>query len=267
MNAAQPSAIITGAGRGIGREIARVFAAAGFWLTLVARSRAELEATAADLSKDCGRIVPADVAQPSGCQSVITAALEHAGQLDVLINAAGILGAIAPFWDATPEIWRRAIEVNLIGTFQMMRLAVPHLRLTRGAIINFAGGGDGPMARFSAYSASKAALIRFTETTAEELRPLGIRVNIVAPGAVRTQMLDQVLAATSPPPLASPSPAPSGGGSARPAAELCRFLASEAARPLTGKYISAIWDEWRNWTPEQIAAIAASDRLTLRRLK
>ncbi len=267
MNAVQPSAIITGAGRGIGREIARVFAAAGFSLTLVARSRAELEATAEELPASRCRIVPADIAQPADCQDAITAAIEQTGRLDVLINAAGILGAIGPFWEASPENWRQALEVNLLGTFQMMRLAVPHLRLTRGAIINFAGGGDGPMARFSAYSASKAALIRFTETTAEELRPLGIRVNIVAPGAVRTQMLDQVLAATSPPPLASPSSAPSGGGSARPAAELCRFLASETARPLTGKYISALWDAWRNWTPEQIAAIAASDRLTLRRLK
>lgn len=264
MTAVQPSVIITGAGRGIGREIARGFAAAGFCLTLVARSQAELEATAAELPANCCRIVPADVAQPDACQKVIAAALDQAGHIHVLINAAGILGAVGSFWETSLESWRQAIEVNLLGTYQLMRLAVPHLRLTRGAIINFAGGGDGPMAQFSAYNASKAALIRFTETTAAELFPLDIRVNIVAPGVVRTQMLDQVLAAHPHP--AQPSLA-SGGGSPRPAAELCLFLASEVARPLTGKYLSAVWDDWRSWTPEQIAEIAAGDRLTLRRKK
>ena len=269
MTAAAPSVLITGAGRGIGREIARVFAAAGFQLTLVARSRAELEATAEELPANCCRIVPADVAQPADCRKVIAAALDQAGQLDVLINAAGILGAIGPFWKASPEHWRQAIEVNLLGTFQLTRLAVPHLRLTRGAIVNFAGGGDGPMAYFSAYSASKAALIRFTETTAEELRPFGIRINIVAPGPVPTQMLETVRAAADRfPSAASPGldrHRASGVVSPRHAAELCLFLASPAARILTGKYLSAVWDDWRNWTPGQIAEIAAADRLTLRR--
>ncbi len=269
MSDIQPSVIITGAGRGIGREIARVFAAADYWMTLVARSRSELEATTAELPPDRCRIVPADIAQPADCQKVVAAALDLSGQINVLINAAGLLGAIGPFWETSPEGWKQAIEVNLLGSVQLMRLAIPLLHLTRGAIVNFAGGGDGPMAQFSAYSASKAALIRFTETSAEELRPLGIRVNIVAPGVVRTQMLDQVLAVH--PRMAQPSRAVSGAssavGSARPVAELCLFLASETARPLTGKYISAVWDDWRNWTQEQIAAIAVGDRLTLRRQK
>ena len=125
------------------------------------------------------------------------------------------------------------------------------------------------MPYFSAYSASKAALIRFTETTAEELRPLGIRINIIAPGPVPTQMLETVRAAAArwlPPPSPSqPRPCAPAGVSPGLAAQLCLFLASPAAQALSGKYLSAVWDDCRNWTPDQIADIAAANRLTLRR--
>ncbi len=267
------SVLITGAGRGIGLATARAFAQRGARLTIVARSQAEIREAAASLpGAPAHAAYAADVGDPEQCGQAVAHAVARFGGLSVLINAAGIHGAIGNFWTIEPEDWLNAVRINLQGTWAMMRYAVPHLARTRGSIINFAGGGDGPMSGFSAYGASKAAVIRFTETAAEELRPVGVRVNVIAPGAVNTRLLDRALAAGEE--RVGPHhyqallrQRESGGVSAEHAAELCLFLASSRAESLTGKYLSAVWDDWRNWNDEEIQAIAGSTRLNLRRIK
>ena len=139
-----------------------------------------------------------------------------------------------------------------------------------GKIINMSGGGaTSPRANFTAYGVSKAALVRFTETLAEELKPHNIQVNAIAPGAVRTQMTEEIVIAGQ---LAGSRELQQaqgilreGGDSAENAAELAVFLASAESDGITGRLISAVWDDWRH-LGEHSEEIAASDLYTLRRV-
>src|SRR5205814_9738356 len=117
--------------------------------------------------------------------------------LYAVINNAGVQGPIGAFDEADWSAWRRAIEVNLVGTALICRHAIPFLKATScGKIVNLSGGGAAtPRVRFSAYAASKAAVVRLTEILAEELRDFRVDVNAVAPGALNTRLLDEVLAA------------------------------------------------------------------------
>jgi NAD(P)-dependent dehydrogenase (short-subunit alcohol dehydrogenase family) len=140
----------------------------------------------------------------------------------------------------------------------------------QGKIINFSGGGaTGPRPNFSAYSASKAAVVRLTETLAEELRPFNVQVNAVAPGAINTGMLEEVLAAGEAAGVelaAAQSRKTQGGTPIELAARLVVFLASGASGSLTGKLISAPHDNWQNWGTEDLARLDGSPWYTLRRM-
>ena len=140
-----------------------------------------------------------------------------------------------------------------------------------GVIINFSGGGEGAFSRFSAYAASKGGVVRFTETLAEEVKDFGVRVNAIAPGAVNTKLLEEVLEA-GPEKVGqefyerSKKQKEDGGVSPEKAAELCLFLASDKSRGLTGRILSAVWDDFEN-LPEHISEIMNSDIYTFRRIK
>jgi NAD(P)-dependent dehydrogenase (short-subunit alcohol dehydrogenase family) len=142
----------------------------------------------------------------------------------------------------------------------------------RGCIVNFSGGGaTAPLARFSAYAASKAAVVRLSETLAEECREFNIRVNAIAPGAVDTSLQDAVLAAGERAGdllerIARLRKSGEGGVPPELAAELTVFLASDASRGLTGKLIAAPHDGWQQWDGAKIDELNASAWLTLRRL-
>jgi 3-oxoacyl-[acyl-carrier protein] reductase len=191
----------------------------------------------------------------------------------VLVNAAGIPGPIGPLWDADPEEWRRAVEVNLFGTFLCCRAVLPlMMERRRGKIVNFSGGGaTSPLPRMGAYGASKAAVVRLTETLAEEVKPFNIAVNAIAPGLVDTRLQDPVLAAGT---LAGDQFArvrrlrDTGEGGVPPElpAALALWLASDDAHGLTGKLISAPYDGWRRWDERRIVALKGSAWFTLRRL-
>ena len=269
--------LITGGSRGIGLVVAKKFAQAGAAILLIARNAEELQRAKESLASlpGSGQIhtLAADISKLISQHAINDFLKQNLARVDVLINAAGIYGPIGPAANVDPQLWLDAITINLFGSFAVIQSVLPFMiKAGSGKIINFAGGGDGPFANFSAYSASKAAMIRFTETLAEETREFGIDVNIIAPGAVNTRFLDEALAAGK----ENVGPARyqsflkqqvDGGVSPEIAASLCYFLSSSSCNGLTGKYISAIWDDWRNWTPEQIAEIASSDRLTLRRKK
>jgi NAD(P)-dependent dehydrogenase (short-subunit alcohol dehydrogenase family) len=268
-------AIVTGGGRGIGEATALAFAREGARVVLVARTVAELEKVAGKI-RDLGgsvRIVPADVSIRQAVDRMVGATVDGFGQVDILLNAAGVYGPIGPIWEVDPEEWARAMEVNLLGTFFTCQAALPHMIGRRqGCIINFSGGGaTSPLPRFAAYGVSKAAVVRLTETLAEEVGGFNIRVNAIAPGMVDTRLQDAVLAAGERagellPRVRRLRETGDGGAPRELVAELAVFLSSEASGRLTGKLIAAPHDDWASWDDKRIGDLMALPWLTLRRM-
>ena len=266
-------ALVTGAGRGIGQAIAVALAGAGADLILVARTAGGLDETAAQVHALGREALPfvADVSRREDVQRAVAAGLERFGQIDILVNNAGVQPPIGPLVQNDPSEWTQAVAVNLFGPFHCIQAVLPGM-MERGSgkIINLSGGGaTGPRPSFSAYAASKAAVVRLTETVAEEVRPFNIQVNAIAPGAVNTRMLDEVLAAGAAAggELASAQQRQVKGGTpAEVAAGLVVFLASAASDGLSGKLISAPHDDWRTWDIQRIAELDNSPWYTLRRV-
>lgn len=271
------SAIITGASQGLGLAIATRFVEAGASVLLMARGDELLQQAADELRQHArpGQIVMAqagDVSNPEDCLSIVSRANECLPQLTILVNNAGIYGPIGRAEDNDWDEWMRAIQINLFGTVLMCRAVLPHLRAQGyGKIINLSGGGaTAPLPRFSAYAASKAAVVRFTETLAEEVRDAHIDVNAIAPGALNTRLLDQVLAA-GPERVGQAfherarKQHEEGGAPLEKGAVLAAFLASEASDGITGRLLSAVWDNWPE-LPARQQYLARSDIYTLRRI-
>ncbi len=264
-------ALVTGAGRGIGRSIAVALAAAGAQVGLMARTRSQLEAVAREIS-DAGSeaaVLPGDVGEESDVRASIQTFVERFGGIDILTNNAGITGPIGPIQEIDGADWERAIRVNLLGCFLCTRYALPYMIEQRaGKIINLSGGGAvGPRPRFGAYSASKAAVVRLTETVAAEVAEYGIDVNAIAPGAINTTMLDVVIEAGDAAGLeaeAALKQKAEGGADPARAAALAVYLASRRSDGLSGRLISALWD---NWESLDIEAVMASDMFAVRRVK
>jgi 3-oxoacyl-[acyl-carrier protein] reductase len=205
-------------------------------------------------------------------ETLVSQTLSDLGGCDILVNNAGIYGPKGDIAEADWAEWVKAIEINLFGSVLMARAWVPHFKAQgHGKIIQLSGGGaTNPLPGISAYAVSKAAIVRFAETLAEELRPYKIDVNAVAPGALNTRMLDEVLAA-GPEKVGqafyerSQQQKNTGGVPLSLAASLIVFLASRASDGITGKLISAQWDRWQDW-PDHLDALNRSDVYTLRRI-
>jgi NAD(P)-dependent dehydrogenase (short-subunit alcohol dehydrogenase family) len=268
-------AIVTGAGRGIGQAIALAFARQEAKLVLVARTTSELENVAAQVKHlgSEGLVASADVSSLHDVDQIVPMALDRYGRVDILVNAAAVHGPIARLWEAETEDWIKAVQINLLGTFFACRQVIPHM-IGKGAgkIINFSGGGaTSPSPRLSAYGASKAAIVRLTETLAAELAEFNIQVNALAPGLVDTKIHDDILAA-------GPDAGHlvqdvrrlrENGTGAVPvelAAELAVFLASSRSDGLTGKLIAAPYDGWQEWNQQRIAELMNTPWFTLRRM-
>ncbi len=268
-------AVITGGGRGIGEAVALAFGGSGASVVLAARTASELAQVEAKVRAAGGAAmaIPTDVSSPVEVSRLVQRAVDAYGRVDVLVNAAGILGPVGPLWEADPEAWKRTVEINLFGTFLCCRAVVPHMmQRRRGKIVNFSGGGAAsPLPRMAAYGASKAAVVRLTETLAEELKPYNITVNAIAAGLVDTHLLDPVLAARERggdqfARVRRLRDTGEGGVPAELPAALALWLASDASRDLTGKLISAPYDRWRDWDERRIVALNASPWFTVRRL-
>ena len=179
-------ALVTGAGRGIGRSTALRFAAAGARVAAVARTASELEATAREAH---GAILPiaADVSEPAAVSEAVRAARERLGDIRILVNNAAIF-LHKPIADTTPEEWLKVYRVNVLGAVMMTREVLPAmLRCKEGRIINICStASHRGYASQSAYCASKHALLGFTKVLAEETRGTGIRVHAISPGGVNT---------------------------------------------------------------------------------
>jgi 3-oxoacyl-[acyl-carrier protein] reductase len=266
-------ALVTGAGRGIGRAISLALADEGATVIAASRTLGEVEETADSIRALGGKAfaIVMDVADYAGVQTAVERISDETGDIDILVNNAGIQGAIGPLDTNDPEIWQRTIQVNLVGAFNVCHAVLPAMKTNkRGKIINLSGGGaTAPRPNFSAYGAAKAGVVRLTETLADELMAFNIQVNAIAPGAVNTQMLDEVLAAGADAGAelgAAERRKLEGGTSPSLAAELAVFLASAYSDSLTGKLISAPHDDWRAWNEQTMAVLSSSAWLTLRRL-
>ena len=267
--------LITGATRGFGAVLAREFWEAGASLALIARSRDGLERLVANLGKRSRQeviTVAADLANPEATGEIVGRVRGKFPRLDVLINNAAIQGPIGSFWENDWEEWVKTIQVDLLSPIALCRAVSPWMiEQGGGSIINLSGGGaTGPRANFTAYSTAKTALVRFSETLADELRPHNVRVNCVAPGAMNTAMLNEVVgrgadAAGQKEYAQAVKVKQSGGASMQRAAQLCLFLVSDAARGISGKLISAVWDPITS-LPEHLDELSGSDIYTLRRI-
>jgi len=265
-------AVIFGGSRGIGKAIAEAYLKEGAEVFLVARNAAELAQTQEELaSRGIVNTAAADVSSEEDVKHVAEQIGKLWGTVDVLVNAAGIYGPIGPLAEIDPAEWKKTLDINLFGTFLATRAFIPLMRVRGGSVINFVGGGEGAYPNFSAYASSKGGVGRFTETAAAELAPQKIRVNAIAPGAVNTAFLDELLAA-GPEKTGketyekSMKQKESGGVSPEKAAALCVFLASDASMGLSGKTLSAVWDPYNDF-PKHMKDIMSSDVYTSRRIR
>ncbi|HML02158.1 MAG TPA: SDR family oxidoreductase [Candidatus Bathyarchaeia archaeon] len=263
-------AIVTGAGKGIGKAVALAFAREGAHVVVVSRTFLEIKDVAAQIGMMGRRALPlrVDVSRRGDVFKMVNSAAARFGRIDVLVNNAGVLGPVGPLVKNDVDDWIKTVEVNLIGTFFCCREVLPTMmKQHNGKIINFSGGGaTSPRPRFSAYASSKTAVVRLTETLAEEVKEFNIQVNAIAPGLVDTRMHDQVLAtgeaAGKKAIEESQRVKATGGTPLKLPVELAIFLASDASDGLTGKLISAMWD---NWKEMDLNEVSSSDVYTLRR--
>jgi 3-oxoacyl-[acyl-carrier protein] reductase len=219
------TALITGGGRGIGANIARELVGAGMQVTVTGRTREQVEAVAAETG---GRGLVGDVSKREDVERWFA----EAGVPDLLVNNAGVAPREPSAWEIDADEWWHVFEVNVLGVYLCCRAVIPHM-LERGSgrIVNVASGAAYlPDTKSTGYSASKAAVHRFSEILADQLRPHGIPVFSISPGMVRTEMTKWAPddAAWTPPELAP---------------RLVRALASGRLDRLAGRYLHAEHDD------------------------
>jgi len=190
-------AIITGGSKGIGLRFAKIFAKRNYDIAICSRNLSNLKKAKEEielLNVKC-LIFKTDISNYKNCKAFINKAYKQFHRVDILINNAAIQGPAGRLWQNNIQEWEKTIQINLLGTFYMCYLVVPYmLKQKSGKIINLSGGGAAyarPL--FSAYACSKTAILRLTETLAEELKGENIQVIAIAPGAVWTEMAKEAL--------------------------------------------------------------------------
>jgi NAD(P)-dependent dehydrogenase (short-subunit alcohol dehydrogenase family) len=267
-------AVVTGGGRGLGRLLAGQLAGAGAAVGLIARSPDELAATVTEITQAGGTAAAAaaDVTDHQAAAAALVTLRRRLGAADILVNNAGVSGPVAPLWQADPAQWWHAIEVNLGGAFALMRMMLPDMVAAGyGRVINitsYAGVHRWPLV--SAYAAAKAALVKLTETLAEEVRPHGVSVFSVDPGLLPLGLSDVATSSTAGPDTPEGRVfgwirgelAAGRGSDPRQAGRLIVSLASGHADVLSGRHLS-VRDDLAELL-QQIDAIRRNDLHTLR---
>jgi NAD(P)-dependent dehydrogenase (short-subunit alcohol dehydrogenase family) len=270
-------AIITGASEGLGFEIAKKFILEGANITICSRNKRNLKLAKESLIKilySSQRIlaVPADVSKQSDVKRIINMTIKKFGKCNILVNNAGIYGPKDKIENINWKDWKKTIEINLFGSILMCKNLIKYFKKKNyGKIIQLSGGGaTNPLPNLSAYATSKVAIVRFMETLALEVRDFNIDINSIAPGALNTKMLDEVIK-SGPNKVGSDfykralKQKKTGGTSLNYGTELAVFLASSESDGISGKLISAVWDNWKEW-PKNINKLSNSDVYTLRRI-
>jgi len=234
-------ALVTGASRGLGRAIALALAEAGATLALAARSAEDLERTAAEVGKHGvpREVFRADMAHPADIEVLVAGVIRAFGQIDVLVNNAGIPGDEKPFLELTPGDWDGVLAVNLRGPALCARaVARTMVARKRGRIINIASiGGLQPISRLAPYCVSKAGLIQLTRVMALELARHNVQVNAICPGYFSTPMNEAFFAGRKGQELIERSIPMRRLGDPRELAPMVVFLASDASSFMTGSVI------------------------------
>lgn len=246
------SILVTGAGRGIGKRLAIGFAQQGARVGLLARSKAELDLTQLEIDHSGGTALRlrADVRHLADVQSAVERMRAHFGTVQVLVAAAGVQGPIGPFVENSPDAWWETVETNLRGVVNCCQTVLPEMVQRRqGKIILLSGGGGTrPRANFSAYAASKAAVLRFAETLADEVRDHNIQVNCMSPGGTYTHMTDEILRAGDRAGWKDQEQALTvrltGGAAPERQMNLAAFLASDRSNHVSGKLLH-VEDDWK----------------------
>jgi NAD(P)-dependent dehydrogenase (short-subunit alcohol dehydrogenase family) len=263
--------LITGAGRGIGKRLALGFAQAGARLGLLARSQAELDLAKLEIEQAGGNALRlrADVRDLEQLSAAVDRMRAVYGGLDALICAAGVQGPVGPLLACDPKVWKETVEINLLGTVNACRAALPSMVEKRsGKIIAISGSGSSSSRpNFSAYAASKAALVRFVECLADEVRDHNVQVNAMGPGGAYTHMTDEILSAGEA--RAGRKEIEdaeqvriTGGVPAEKQIQLALFLASERSNHISGKLVH-VNDDWKRYEKENMRP----ELFTLRRIQ
>lgn len=249
--------LLTGATGSLGRAIAEAYCRAGARLLLSSRDEAALQELARDLSARYSTDVSTltcDLSHRDEVCHLADQSRRRFGGLDILVNTAAVIGPIGPVWDNDWDEWRYTIETNLFAAVRLCQLCIPFMPLGggRGKIVNLSGGGaTSPRPRFSAYAAAKTGLVRFSETLAQEIARRPIDVNCIAPGILNSGLTRAVVAA-----------GPERAGireyevardavsretdTRERAASLALFLGSSLSDGVSGRLLSAIWDDWES---------------------
>jgi len=189
-------ALITGAGRGLGKATAVAMAKEGASVAILSRTKSELEKTASLVEKEGVKalVLPVDITDEKGVREAVEKTFSHLGAIHILVNCAAIVGPAAPLHEVDPDDWDRTLAVNLNGVRQICQEAIPHMVESGGGrIINVTSGlAQIPMPLFGAYSVSKAGLNHMTRIMAEELSSVEIQVNGLDPGVMDTSMQDEI---------------------------------------------------------------------------
>ena len=244
--------LITGGSRGIGKRLALGFAAAGAHVGILARSKAELDLAKLEIEHAGGVAVRfrADVRDFEQVCAAVDRMRVQFGSVDILIAAAASQGPIGPLVEAKPKLWAETVETNLIGVFNACKAVLPQMIEHRSGKIVVLSGGGAADARpnFSAYAASKAAVVRLVETLAEEVRDQNIQVNCIAPGGSYTSMTDEIIHAGEKAGQKELDDAEkvrlTGGVAPTKQIELAMFLASDRSNHISGKLIH-VNDDWK----------------------
>lgn len=260
--------LITGAGRGIGKRLALGFAHAKARVGLLGRSHGELEVTKLEIEDATGAAlrIRADVRNFEQVTAAVDRITSHWGPVHTLVANAAVLGPVGPFVANKPNAWLEVFETNVIGVMNSCRAVLPGMVARRAGkiIIVVDQGAATPRPNFAAYAASKAAVVRFAESLAEEVRDDNVQVNCMFPGESYTNMTDEILHAGERAGLAELETAEkvqhTGGTLSDKQIQLALFLASERSNHLTGK-LFYVHDDWKKFEHDS----ARPDSFTLRR--
>ena len=269
--------IVTGGTEGFGKKIIENLIEKGANISFCARNLNKIHDVKKlfDKSKKIDQKILSmdiDVSNKNEVENFVKYTKNELSSIDVLINNAGVYGPIGPIESNNWDEWIEAININLIGSILMMRSLIPTFKKQKkGKIIQMSGGGaTNPMPNFSSYAVSKTGIIRFVETLSCEMKEYNTYVNAVAPGALNTKMLNKVLE-SDPEKVGkefydkSLTQKEEGGAGFQKGIDLINFLVSEESNGITGKLISAQWDNYKTWLSNS-NDISDSDVYTLKRI-
>jgi NAD(P)-dependent dehydrogenase (short-subunit alcohol dehydrogenase family) len=238
-------AVVTGAGRGVGRTIAERLASEGAAVALVARSKIQLEQTAGSIGEKGGRAIalPADLTEPGSVERTMARVQQTLGPVDLLVNNAGKCDAIGPLWEVDPDTWWGDIRTNLLGTALCSRAVLPSMVARRsGRIVNVSSfAAVRPSPSMTAYGSAKAGVVHLTNSLAAETKEYGVYIFAVTPGTVRTALTKQLTNSAAGRKWLPPIP-PERWLSPERVAQLVVFLAMGKADRMSGRFIHVLDD-------------------------